>query len=487
MFEQKENLQGFIMCESMNGGPQIWHQSFNPKPSTNISASPLPTVNPIPIGNPSGQNCQNLGTSTTYDGSTYECRFKSGANKAYVLVTDKNNAPRDLVGSSQTSLCKIRDQRAVDGGGGSTGFPMERNLIKASGSVKVAVIPITYPDSKTPEDTVKFFKPTFDLIDQRNQYLYGDRIKYEWTIIPNWLMMPLESKYFAWDHPTVQADGTRKSDGQAQLISDSEQTFHIFSAAEKFININDFDFFWIMSNPLEAKVRFSGYGRNRNITTATKTYLNKNYYGFGYASLGAEKALHNGRMGTLSDTIAHEMAHFHGMVQHAPGNGWGWFVSSNPSWESWLAGWRTDDQIACFDSTSGFKEGSLYLSSMDLNSTGYKAAVVKVSSTEALIVESRRKGPYMSTFADGFAGITVTHFDATKSGERWDGNFEKEKDYYLYFLRINQTRASTNHPAFEFLGDENIVAFEGESFTYNGVTISLVESGSYDKIRISKD
>jgi hypothetical protein len=364
---------------------------------------------------------------------------------------------------------------------------MKYNQIKSNGVVKIAVIPITYPNSKTPASVESVFKDAITTIDLRNEYLYGDSVKYDWTLISNWLMMPLNAENFAWDHPTVQADGSRKSDGQAQILTESEQTFHIFSAAEKEININDFDFIWIMSNPLESKVRFSGYGRSKPVRTATTFYPSLNYYGYGYAVLGAEKAFNGGPIGNLAETMAHEMQHFHGMVQHAPGNGWGWFISSNPTWEAWLAGWRKDNEFACFDLAENWKTAEVKLSSMDLNSTGYKSAVIKISNSEALIVESRRKGPYMSNFPKGFAGITVTHLDTTKSGDRWDGNWSKEKEYYLYFLRNKANKYQIYQTRNNAIWDENIIGYEGDSFVYKNVEITLEKSGDYDTIRISKN
>jgi hypothetical protein len=83
-----------------------------------------------------------------------------------------------------------------------------------------------------------------------------------------------------------------------------------------------------------------------------------------------------------------------------------------------------------------------------------------------------------------FSTALEIKFDATKAGDRWDGNKSKEKDYYAYFLRNNRGGYPIS-PGGPDLGDENAIGYKGDSFTYRGITVSLVESGDYDTVRIT--
>ena len=414
----------------------------------------------------------------------FECRLKSGYKLAWVKTSGVNDAPLEAFGNTNVNTCKLKDQRPIFGGGGSTGFPLQHNRIQISGIIDVAIIPIDFVDSKAPGKPAEYILEHLQMLDARNKYLYGDRIVYRWHLIENWLTLPKESKYFVFDKRTVQPDGSRASDGQVQILSDDEQAGYVFSAAEKYVNIKEMDFFWVFSNPYEQNVQSGPYGSGRTVKTPANTYENLNYYPLGFMMYNGGWL--TGGNGPIFDTMAHEMAHAHGLVQHAPGNGWGWYISNNPTWESWLAGWRPDSEFVCIDGSSSFSKANVSLSSMDLDSRGFKSLVVKVSNTQAIVVESRRKGPFSSSFEKGFAGITAYVVEMTKAGDRWDSNLEKEKDYYAYFLR-NQLNTYPKDEGFgTILGDKNIIALEGDFFAFNGIKITLAKSGDFDEVLVER-
>jgi hypothetical protein len=401
-----------------------------------------------------------------------------------------NDAPRNVLNNSDVETCKLRDLRegaAAGIGAGAVGFPLKYNRMKPNGIVKVAFIPINFPGSPAVDKPETYLRKYIDLLDQRNTYLYGDRIKYQWTFIPDWLMMPKSAEFFASDHSTVQGDGSRKSDGVNQILSTDEQLKMIFSSAERQLDLNSFDFFWLFTNPLEAKVPQGPASGDKGLTINTDTsQYNLNFYALGNRLYSGQWMLWGIPGSSLQDTLAHEMAHFHGMIQHAPGNGWGWYISNNPTWETWLTGWRPDSDYVCFDIKENWKTVTFDLSAIDLNSTGFKSGVIKLSDSKALIVESRRSGPYTTALPKNIAGITVYLVDTKKSGERWDGNLEKENDYYLAFQRIK----GASHPIPKYsnlaVWDENIIAYQGDAFEFNNIRIELSKSSSYDTVKVSK-
>lgn len=426
-----------------------------------------------------GSTCYRPGDRVSNSSGVLECRYKAGRKLQFVQLMGSNNAPTLGTGLADVSECKMADQRTRIGGGGSTAFPMQYSRIKSNGVVRVAVIPIDFPDSPAPGKPEDFLKDSLDLLDKRNKDLYGNRIQYEWVIPDKWLRMSKSAENYNQDHQTVQPDGSRKADGTKTLLTAEEQLSEIYTAAEKVIDIESIDYFSIFSNPYEPDVQF-GPGYVNNITTATKTYTNVSSYPIGFFAFNGH-FLRNGVQ--LFELFSHEIQHAHGMVQHAPGNGTQWFHGGPSTWETWVAGWRTDDQFACIDATKA-TNAEVSLSSMDLPSTGFKAAIVKLSKTEVLVVESRRDGEFNTAFEKGFAGISVYSVDATKAGDRWDGNQAKEKDYYAYFLR-NDRGTYPKLVGGPNLGDLNIAGFEGDSFSYRGVKITLKKSGDYDTITIT--
>jgi hypothetical protein len=63
---------------------------------------------------------------------------------------------------------------------------------------------------------------------------------------------------------------------------------------------------------------------------------------------------------------------------------------------------------------------------------------------------------------------------------------DKEKDYYLSFLRIK--KASHPVPKYSNLAvwDENIIAYQGDYFEYGNIRIELIKSDGYDTVKLSK-
>ena len=479
-----------------SGKKLVWNKGVVIK---GVAPIPIPTPSPTPTPTPatsrrpvineerSGDTCSELGLARVVNGLNLECRYGRNKKLIYVDVTNGNDAPTVVIGNSPIDTCKIKDQRSLNIrlGGQATGFPLEYSRMRPNGVIKVAVLPLDFPGSPKPNSPSSYLKAAIEQLTERNKYLYGNRIKYEWTILSDWLMMPKSAEYFAFDHQTVKGDGSRVSDNPGiQVLSDDEQASLVFTEAEKLLNIRDFDFFWTLTNPLESKVPTGPYGAIRNVKTSKDYYQKLNYYPIGFRVLNGEK--HLGPIGTLQDLLAHEMAHYNGLSQHAPGNGWGWYISNNPTWEAWLAGWRPDSEFVCFDKSSEWLSAQVSLSSMDLNSKGYKSLVIKISSTQAVIVESRRKGPFTTALPNGIAGITAYVFDATKSGERWDGDLSRELDYFLFFLRIT----SKSHTLFEWqnlaMWDENIIAYEGDSFEFGGIRISLDSSAAFDTVLLTR-
>ena len=465
--------------------------SPTPTPTPTPSPTPSPILSSVPTPTPTQErvfedsSCTEIGQIITASGKQFLCRYIAEKRMFWVQISGSNDAPTTSINSSDVDNCKIQDLRTNKFyGNGNVGFPLTMNAIKPNGIVKVAVLPVNFPDSPKVESPNSYWKPYSDLLDQRNSYLYENRIKYEWTIPSEWLMMSKGAEYFASDHVTVQPDGSRKSDGVNQILSSDEQASLIFSEAEKNLKIEDFDFFWIFTNPLETRVPQGPYGRFQDVKTTKTLYRRLNYYMLGNRIYSG--AYHLGPIGTLQDTIAHEMAHYQGMIQHAPGNGWGWYVSNNPTWESWITGWRPDAQYVCIDSTQNWTEAQFHLSSIDLNSKGYKSGVIKISDSQVLVIESRRPGPFTTALPKTISGITAYIVDTTKSGERWDGNVDKELDYFMYFLRNNGNK----YPIQKFqnlaVWDENIIAYQGDSFSYKNLTIALTKSGDYDTVLVTR-
>ena len=195
------------------------------------------------------------------------------------------------------------------------------------------------------------------------------------------------------------------------------------------------------------------------------------------------------------------------------------------AWHRWLLGWLADEQIYCRPSDS-LNKVEISLSPLTRTEEGYKAAMIPVSDSKVVVVESRRAEGYSSTMGDldiavdangvrkrgylrdfGTSGLIVYAYDTSTidgAGQSW--------------LQIPSGRPSTwgmvTCPITECLApDQRATAREnpwlrwdpnnpdnilieanldpllrlGDSVTVEGVTIELIQSGESDRVRISTD
>ena len=116
------------------------------------------------------------------------------------------------------------------------------------------------------------------------------------------------------------------------------------------------------------------------------------------------------------------------------------------AWHRWLLGWLDDSQIACVTSFPG----SIPLTPLTTTG-GVKAAVVELSPTRAIVVESRQRGGYDAELWE--EGVLVYTVDTTiDSGE---GPIVVQGDYSGDWA------------------DSSVLLQPGETLTVEGYTISV--------------
>jgi hypothetical protein len=129
---------------------------------------------------------------------------------------------------------------------------------------------------------------------------------------------------------------------------------------------------------------------------------------------------------------------------------------------------------------------SIQLESVDVNPKGQTSAMIKLSDQEILVIESRRSGPY-TNLPKGMAGVTVTKVDTSKLYSRFyrsvDG-FEWEQKQWSYYARVDQEKS----PEWFVRPDtpSKILGYEGETFTLDGVKITVAKSGTLDTVTIER-
>lgn len=150
-----------------------------------------------------------------------------------------------------------------------------------------------------------------------------------------------------------------------------------------------------------------------------------------------------------------------------------------------MNGWYDEKNITCLNKVS-LQTTSFQLESIDVNPKGQTAVMVKLNEQEILVIESRRSGPF-TNLPKGMAGITVTKVNTSKLYARFDRSvdgFEWEKNQWAYYVRVDQEKS----PEWFVREDtpSRILGYQGESFTLDGVKVTVTNSGTFDTVTIER-
>jgi hypothetical protein len=284
--------------------------------------------------------------------------------------------------------------------------------------------------------------------------------------------------------PTA-ADSQARQAAQAQPFIDE---------ISKQINLNKFSTVYIFFP--EGEYAMSDFIiRNYPFKTKEGT-KNLNYFSWGRNLTGME---------TLKWSFyIHETLHDFNIIGHAPGNGWPLGIMTNQSaisyainpWEQFLLGWLPPEQIYCDDAAT-LKPTTISLSPVEREDKQTKMAVIKLSATRAIVVESHGIDKWSDLkFADrafppGFYSVMAYIIDLDKqvaAPVNNDGSSQLNDEWaWAVWQKVQGNRSNQFNMN---VGDRknlaDYVAVLGDSFVIEGVRIKFVGTGDYETIEISK-
>jgi M6 family metalloprotease-like protein len=315
------------------------------------------------------------------------------ANSAGFFTVTVDLPPSESVNNFvPTTQCQLLDQ--TNNPQMQVGFPKAPGRLPSFGTVKALIIPVDFADVPGQRAPAEEFTP---MTDGMNQFFYamsGNKVKFDYQVIKNWVRMPVSS--------TFHKLGTW---GQGDVFGYWKLAVE---TADPLVDYSQFDVVYVLS-PREipwSSIAFGPAGplNSSGISTDDGPVTN--------ITLSGADAWQNVAQGTPWKWIAHETGHLFGLhdLYVNPGdavygtwdlmsNNWSTGAIEINSWNRYLLGWLTDSQIKC-------------LNAVDINSTGVtqlinpiarineltKAVVVRLSDTKILVIESRRN--------EGFDALT---------------------------------------------------------------------------------
>lgn len=469
----------------------FWRFFDTPKISTTKSNSY--SVKPV-------ENAPCAASGDSYDlvGGILECRWVSGKKLRWIKINTVKKTFANAKSPVPIDVCKLQmsassaDRTGRNSGAGQVGFPFVntiKNGMNPKGTNEILIIPIDFPDFEgigSPKQQLEYDKKW--LVDWYNYFSNG-QAKFNVTTVDKWFRMPKPRSGYPTDGKTINgldsaANGNQGRQAQA-FIDEITKDIDL----RKFSTIYTFypDGEYTHSDLIVRNHKF----------TLKEGEKNLNFFSWG-------KNLEAGENLKWVYFI-HETLHDFNIIGHAPGNGWPFGIMANNTgvsyainaWEQFLLDWLPENQIYC-DDINTLKPTVISLSPMEREDKQTKIAVIKISPTKAVVVESHGIDKWSSfntgdrSFPPGFYSVMAYVVDLDKAAappNNSDGtSLSNQNQAWAVWAKVVGGK-STQYPYFAAAFGEDIysaTAVLGDSFESEGVRIRFVGTGDYETIEISK-
>ena len=446
----------------------------------------LPLI-PASAAAKAGAACTKVGSTSIVGNKTLTC-VKYGQFSAWnkgVLTKKPSSSKTPKIKSitylppSQPSanieLCKIKEdnsnRRRFDNSL-PTGFPASTfPFATKTGTVKWALIPLDFPDlageanfRSRVDEQMKLTSEWFDTVSE-------GKFKVEWVVLDKWVRIPNPTS----EYKIPYSDNLERVPNAVKLwnnaMTESDKVFDftgiqtvnfILPKGQDFVQEGLQGFPW---QP-EVKAVVTNEGSVSSFSIAGRFFdkLNRKYWSYWVHEFGHAMALpHIGNSRDPNPFLGSDiMANQDGETRELSG------------WLRFVAGWLDDEKVYCQE-LSTLKNTDITLVPLSGSGNGVKMVVVPISATKAVVIESRRETKFSCTMPSKRNGVLVYTYDAKLShGENF---LEPVTPLFRYNESSYDCAASLN---------PNPISYKGDKISVEGVTIEVVDSLNYDKIKLSK-
>ncbi len=444
-------------------------------------------MTPVHAATKAGNKCTLLGQKKSANGKEFTC-IKSGKkliwNKGFVVV------PADLApqpSPEKLATCQIKDQRPGGQYWEAIAYPISNfnreSKLPITGTAKVAFIPIDFSDVPGNGNPLVFGQTQIDAANEWLAWYTNGKLKYEWQTYNSWIRAPKPSTQYNWAHPV---HGGYQGQKTPQAQSTEEIIQQLITAASPYFNFEGVGAVFLLF-PKEVKAIELEITR-RNDTWQTAQGPQR----FSFFGPGAEI---NKRGDQLWGWWIHEVLHSHGFAGHSP---FGFLnlhmmiggeqSSALSSWDALSAGWTNEEDIYCL-SKERVTKTKLTLSPLDRKQKGLKSVMIKLNDHQVLVFESRRPEKWSSPQLD-VNGLMSYIVDTKKVTDREGESASDERERTATYLTTDQRKEMGSNL---FAGCNRtrcdrtmIYAQTGQTFTFDGIKVTLTKSGVNDEILLEK-
>jgi M6 family metalloprotease-like protein len=445
----------------------------------------LPLI-PASAAAKAGAKCTKVGSKSIVGNKTFTC-IKSGKKLAWdkgvstKKSSSSNTSKVETINYSAPSqpsanieTCKIveKNKNRISVGPSMlpTGFP-RHTIAQKTGTVKWALIPLDFSDlngeanfRSRVDEQMKLTSEWFDTVSE-------GKYKVEWVVADKWVRLPGKTSDYAISQSVNLNDAANgpKLFKDAMVAADPSFNFtgvqtvnFILPKGQSFILETSQGFPW--DEAVKNLVTNEGSVSSFSIPGKMFDSDNRQYWSY------------------FAHEFGHAMAIPHVGSSREPNPFLGLDIMGNQDGESkelsgWLrfvAGWLDDEKVYCQE-LSTLKNTDVTLVPLSGSGTGVKMVVVPISETKAVVIESRRETKFSCIMSSKRNGVLVYTYDATlMHGE----NFLKPVTPLDRAIEY-----SSNCPV---AGYPNPILYKGQKISVEGITIEVIDSLNYDKIKLSK-
>jgi hypothetical protein len=456
----------------------------------NVSTSKSNNYSVSPVEN---GTCLNSGDTFDVSGGILECRWVAGKKLLWIKINTIKKTFTNSKSPVSIDICKLQLSDSIgpkSGNGGVVGFPhwVPDGRMNVKGSNEILIVPIDFPDFPGGSGLLEQLEYDKKWLTNWYDYFSSGQSQFNVTTINRWFRMSQNRSGYPTNAKSIDAygnDANLRQGNQAQAFIDE---------ITKEIDLRKFSTIYLFYPDGEYAL---GDLIVRNHTFKVKEgEVQLNFFSWGRNLEGME---------TLKwSYYIHETLHDLGVLGHAPGNGWplgimttqsGISYALNP-WEQFLLDWLPPEQIYC-DEARTLKSVTLSLSPVEREDKQTKMAVIKLSPTRAIVVESHGIDKWSNfkfgdrEFPPGFYSVMAYIVDLDKAVRPpglSDGSSSSNDDWaWALWQKVDggsSNRFNTSVGDRKNLGD--YVAVLGDSFVIEGVRIKLIGTGDYETIEITK-
>jgi len=443
----------------------------------------------------SGSSCKKIGQRINFGNSQLECRWIANGKKVYFQVSKRVKDLPPQPSPEPFTTCRVPEQikTRIDNWNAtlSITYPITKSTMNPIGASNYLFFPIDFADAVGTGSPEKMLQPEIKKIDEWLSWYSNDKASIRIDYPKNWV----RSSYLASDLITFRDPG---NPGNTKgKLSDVQLIEALLSDVEKLYDLSKYQGVYFLPS-MAAKTLEHGVFLNNTFRTSKGTFTGGGYV---YANTAFE------REEFIWAFIMHDFLHSYGLALHAPDQDLPFGIQSSAigslglnEWDSMALDWTLPEDVYCV-SKENLKSAEVTLVPIEREQEGVQSIMIKLSASKVLVIESHRRDKWGTKLLPGFYGVTTFLVDTSVQNDRSKPDSENTR-FANYLLNpstnhgklvnrrpweeIDKNGVRTTGWVTEPTWDLNYVLYQGESFTTNGIKISLIKSGDNDTVRISK-